>query len=392
MTSSSISYSNTARTLAAISQQRATGELTLLEHGHPWRLYFFQGRLVYATGTLHRVRRWRRSVKRHCPELCLGVTGVKEPWEYELLSHNVVRNQVNVTQAQGVIKMSLEEVLFSWMSNPLLRSQWAAVQRFSFKDNTALSLLLSSTEVEQVMQQSQLLWRQWKQLELEAISPYKSPVLHADFRGDSGNTPPLLANLCPFLTGRYSLWDIAYLARRPISMVAHFLLPWVQRGAIALEDIGDLPHPLQPKPATPNPQAAPGRPLIACVDDSPTVGQVLSNILEPAGYRVLCIQDPLSGIGTLSQYKPDLILLDLIMPNASGYDVCSFLRKTPVFQNTPIIILTSQSGFVDRTRAKLAGATDFLSKPPDAKQLLGLVRHHLQAVMSTTNPPELPMN
>ncbi|MDX2230954.1 MAG: response regulator [Leptolyngbyaceae cyanobacterium bins.349] len=382
MSSTSISYINTARTLASISQQRATGELTLTQDAYPWRLYFFQGRLVYATGTLHRVRRWRRAVRRHCPDFGTALMVKGEPWEYQLLSQSVAQGVLNVAQAQGVIKLSLEEVLFSWVSHPLMRSEWVSVQRFSFKENMALSLLLSSTEVEQVLKQAQQLWKQWKGWELESFNPYKSPVLQESLRSHSGSAPPILANLSPFLTGRYTLWDIACHARRPVTTVTRFLLPWVQRGAISLEDIPDLPNPLEQIAHPANASPSLYRPLVACVDDSSTVVQVLASILEPAGYRVLKIQDPLSGIGVLSQYKPDLIIMDLVMPNASGYDVCNFLRKTPIFQNTPIIILTSQGSIVDRTRARLVGASDFLSKPPEPQTLLQLVRHHLNSVMS----------
>ncbi|MDX2239408.1 MAG: response regulator [Leptolyngbyaceae cyanobacterium bins.302] len=390
MSSTSISYINTARTLASISQQRATGELTLAQDAYPWRLYFFQGRLVYATGTLHRVRRWRRAIKRHCPDFSLTFAGRGEPWEYQLLSQSVAQGILNIAQAQAVAKMSLEEVLFSWVRNPILRSEWSAVQRFSFKENAALSLLLSSTEVEQVLDQAQLLWKQWKGFELESLNPCKSPVLTGALRSDSGSAPQILANLSPYLTGRYTLWDIACYARRPVTTVTRFLLPWVQRGAITLEDVDDLPNPFLRLSESTHLGSQPYRPLIACVDDSPTVGQFLANMLEPAGYRVLKIQDPLLGIATLSKYKPDLILMDLVMPNASGYDVCNFLRKTPVFQNTPIIILTSQNGLVDRTRAKLAGASDFLSKPPEPQILLNLVRQHLQSVMSTVDDLSYP--
>ncbi|MBF2027075.1 MAG: response regulator [Oscillatoriales cyanobacterium C42_A2020_001] len=381
MSSTSHSYINTARTLASISQQRATGELTLTQNEHSWRLYFFQGRLVYATGTLHRVRRWQRAIKQHCSGVAIPSVVNGEPWEYELLSQSVAQSHVNVAQAQGVIKMSLEEVLFSWISDLTLRSDWSSSQRFSFKSNAALSLLLSSTQIEAVLKQSQKLWKHWKLLELESLNPSLSPVLQQAFQAEVESLSPALARLNPFLTGRHTLWDIACHARRPVTIVTQFLLPWVQRGAISLEEVADLPTPIRQPPVSSVPATAQYRPLIACIDDSPTVNQFLANILEPAGYRVLKIQDPLAGMAALSKHKPDLIVMDLVMPTASGYDVCTFLRKTPIFQNTPIIILTSQSGLVDRTRAKLAGASDFLSKPPDPQTLLSLVRTHLQSVM-----------
>ncbi len=107
-------------------------------------------------------------------------------------------------------------------------------------------------------------------------------------------------------------------------------------------------------------------------------------MLEPAGYEVVIIQEPLSGIATLVKHKPDLIFLDLVMPDTSGYNLCNFLRKTPAFQNTPIIILTSQDGLIDRTRARLAGASDFMTKPPDNQVMLNLVQSYLGTMMLTT--------
>jgi two-component system, chemotaxis family, response regulator PixG len=376
MSSTSIAYVNTARTLASVSQQRATGELMLASDNHYWKLYFFHGRLLYATGNLHRVRRWRRATKQSCPEFSTRSVQTGEPWEYQSLSEAITDSQLSVTQAQDVIKKSLEEVLFSWVSNPALSTEWLGEQKFSLRDNSALSLLVSAAEVERVLQQSRQLWKHWKALELESLNPHRSPVL----RSDSSGAPSLPSNLVPFLTGRYTLWDLALYAKRPVTTVTRFLLPWVQRGAISLEEVGDLPNPfpiVQPMVATKSSQ-----PLIACIDDSPTVMEFLSSILEPAGYQVLKIQDPLLGISTIAEHKPDLILMDLVMPNANGYDLCSFLKKTSVFQNTPIIVLTSQHGFIDRTRAKLAGASDFLTKPPDPQNLLNLVRTHLQSVPS----------
>jgi two-component system, chemotaxis family, response regulator PixG len=95
--------------------------------------------------------------------------------------------------------------------------------------------------------------------------------------------------------------------------------------------------------------------------------------LEPQGYDVLAINDPLHGIAMLLSHKPDLILLDLVMPSTNGYELCNFLRKTTVFQRTPIVILTSRDKVVDRMRAKQVGSSDFLSKPPEPDKLLSTI-------------------
>ncbi|WP_281062915.1 response regulator [Limnoraphis robusta] len=119
------------------------------------------------------------------------------------------------------------------------------------------------------------------------------------------------------------------------------------------------------------------QPLIACIDDSPVAAQSLKQILEPMGCQILSIQNPVKGLAQIAEHKPDLIFLDLVMPNANGYIVCKFLRNAPIFQNTPVVILTSRDTVVDRNYAKLAGASDFLSKPPNPRDTLQVVRKHL---------------
>ncbi|NCQ42456.1 MAG: response regulator, partial [Cyanobacteria bacterium] len=80
--------------------------------------------------------------------------------------------------------------------------------------------------------------------------------------------------------------------------------------------------------------------------------------------------------------KPDLIFLDLIMPNANGYEICSQLRKLTFFKHTPIVILTGNDGLVDRVRAKMVGSTDFISKPVDTALVLDTIRKHLKLTVS----------
>ena len=109
----------------------------------------------------------------------------------------------------------------------------------------------------------------------------------------------------------------------------------------------------------PNSQTTPikGKATIACIDDSPVLAHTLKKILVSAGYEVLIIQEPMRGFTQLIEHQPSLILLDLMLPNADGYSVCKFLRDTPIFEKTPIIILTGQNKPIDRARARLAGAT-----------------------------------
>lgn len=65
------------------------------------------------------------------------------------------------------------------------------------------------------------------------------------------------------------------------------------------------------------------KPLITCIDDSPIIAERLEQILQPAGFRVLTINNPMQGVAKLAEEKPDLIFLDVVMPQTGGYNVCS---------------------------------------------------------------------
>ena len=119
------------------------------------------------------------------------------------------------------------------------------------------------------------------------------------------------------------------------------------------------------------------RPLIACVDDSPTICCSLEEILTHQGYRFVGIQESLTAILNLIKSKPDFIFLDLLMPKVNGYEICSQIRKTPSLKDVPVVILTGKDGIVDRMRAKLVGATDFLGKPVESEKVLNMLHKYL---------------
>jgi chemotaxis family two-component system response regulator PixG len=111
---------------------------------------------------------------------------------------------------------------------------------------------------------------------------------------------------------------------------------------------------------------------------------MLEQILTKNCIKAICIQDPVQALTKLIEHKPDLILLDLIMPVASGYEICAQVRRVSMFADTPIVILTGSDGLVDRVRAKVVGATEFISKPIVEDKLMGVVRKYLQHALLAT--------
>jgi twitching motility two-component system response regulator PilG len=114
--------------------------------------------------------------------------------------------------------------------------------------------------------------------------------------------------------------------------------------------------------------------LVACIDDSKAVQKQVKMTLEAGGYQVLSILDPTLALKQLSQQQPAVIFLDINMPNMNGYDLCSLLRKSERFKDIPIVMLTGRDGMIDRVRAKIVGATDYLTKPCDPNKLITLTK------------------
>ncbi|HEX6036032.1 MAG TPA: response regulator [Anaerolineales bacterium] len=110
------------------------------------------------------------------------------------------------------------------------------------------------------------------------------------------------------------------------------------------------------------------------VDDDPTAREALVAILEGEGYELEQAKDGIQALQLLKQLQPDLILLDVMMPAMDGFEVCRRIRATPPLAEVPIILLTALDDRDSLLRGIESGADDFLSKPPDRRELVARVR------------------
>jgi chemotaxis family two-component system response regulator PixG len=377
MSATAIGCKMLSDTLAVISQKRATGKLLLEQGEQKWQLYFFRGFLLYATGGLHRSRRWYRAIAQHCPDFRVNLSQMAEVeiWEYQLLQNGIAQREMSLEQAKGILRSSAYEVLFSIANQSGLSRQWHNYKQFSFPVNT--HLLISKAENQQILDTNQELCQQWEKMGLSHLNPECAPILQESPDLQNRISSDSLLALSNQFNGQNTLWDIAFTKRQCLTLTTRTLYHFVKQGLIDFRVVHDLPSPIEQWRLAAT-IIQPSRPLIACVDDSRAVCEFLEQILAPAGYEVLKIQDPMQGIATLSKHKPALIFLDVVMPKASGFTLCDFLRKTPAFRDTPIVFLTGQDGLIDRTRAKWLGATDFVSKPPTPEKVLQVVNKYLK--------------
>jgi PAS domain S-box-containing protein len=123
--------------------------------------------------------------------------------------------------------------------------------------------------------------------------------------------------------------------------------------------------------------ASPTRPNVLIVDDIPDNLRLLSATLAQQGYGVQCaISGALALIGAQAT-RPDIILLDIKMPQMDGFEVCKRLKANPITQDIPVIFLSALDDAFDKVRAFQTGGVDYITKPFQVEEVVARVEHHL---------------
>ncbi len=124
---------------------------------------------------------------------------------------------------------------------------------------------------------------------------------------------------------------------------------------------------------------------ILVVDDEPDVTELLSYKLKQEGFTVEIINDPLMIMGKARDFRPELFILDIMMPELSGLQICRMIRADPTLKHVPIIFLTAKGETDDRIKGLETGADDYVAKPFNSKELLLRVKSIFKRVNKDTS-------
>jgi len=131
------------------------------------------------------------------------------------------------------------------------------------------------------------------------------------------------------------------------------------------------------------------KPLILMVDDLPKNLQVLGSILREKDYRISAAVSGKQALEMLPGINPDLILLDIMMPDMDGFEVCRQIKKIPASKDIPIIFLTAKTEHEDILKGFSAGGIDYITKPFNAEELLARAGTHIQLKQARDREKEL---
>ena len=384
------------RAIKQAIQQKASGKLILRRGDRQWFIAFRAGKILYATDNYHRVRRWQRMLRQNSIQFVPhGVLSPQLPlWEYTWLELGVNAGDIAIAAAQQVIEKSLWEVLVVAAGYPNLTLRWSGLSpEESLPPLTCEKLYLPLRELEPLAKDVHKLHQRLRALGIAMDYLDGAPVFQqANWAVKPGNSETTTyIGLVPLLNGRRTMLDVMVTMRQPLAIVAHIMRHLIRKDAVEFRTLRDRPLTILP-PFAPNTRAASMAaatttkhktshkvPLIACVDDSPQVCADMEAIIKGAGYRCISTQDSLQAVSLLLQEKPDLVFLDLIMPIVNGYEVCKQLRRVKRFKTIPIAIVTGNDGAIDRVRAKVVGASDFIAKPIESNKILALLQKYFSS-------------
>ncbi|WP_271254183.1 response regulator [Pseudanabaena sp. Chao 1811] len=331
-----------------------TGEL-LIEStsGKFWFLFFHNGELIYATDTDSNLTRLRDylhglGLEHALDRLAnskLGINVLEYGQIWSLLESNVI----NPTQAKSIIESTMREVLFDILS--LYQGT------FVFEISPALTPKLTQLKFSQISSEFARHLQRWQQFYPIIQSSNQCPVLM------SNDALPHLRN---WIDGKTTIRQLSRYSGLDICKIGQDIYDAIATGEVTVPPLV-LNLPQQVKVQSPR---------VVCIDDSVTICRAVEYILHNHGYQVMAVSSPIKALSVIFQHKPDLVLCDITMPEIDGYELCGMLRRSSAFAKVPIIMLTGKDGFIDRVKARMVGATEYLTKPFGEKELLTTVEKY----------------
>jgi twitching motility two-component system response regulator PilG len=335
-----------------------------------WFVFFLNGQIVYCQAgesSLSRIddylRHYRVQQRLESKKLAsLTVTNSPEyAYLWALLEQNIITPKIARTIIYGLVQETLFDLLSLHQGS------------FIFDLGTALVPQLTTLKIAPLVAKITKQVQEWKQLYPHIQSTEQLPVLANITKLSVSLSEDTVKKLHNWADGKTSLRQLARYLNRDILTLAKAIHPYVQQGWLQLV-YSDTHKSSKEKQ---NLEVKKYKRRIVCIEDTLVICETIESILKLQGYEAISITNPLQALSLVFQLQPDLILCDIAMPELDGYEICAMLRHSTVFRLVPIIMLTGKDGFIDRVRARMVGATDYLTKPFTDQELLMLVEQYL---------------
>ncbi len=341
-----------------------------------WFIFFLNGQIVYsqeANSSVFRLRDYLRyyRINLQGEETLPTIDSDKSlsAPEYSYLWRLLEQDIINPIQARSIIQGLVHETLFDLLS---LREG-----NFIFELDKPLTPQLTTLEIAPLVNKVFKQVQEWKLLYPYIQSPDQCPVLTDVQRLRSSLASSTVEKLQHWADGKTSLRQLARFLNRDVLTLAKAIYPYVQQGLIHIVSIENKYALTHNHSSLEHSQENKSVKAIVCIDDAIAICETVQSILQPQGYNAIAFTNPLEALNRVFQLQPHLILCDIVMPDLDGYQLCAMLRHTSAFRLVPIIMLSAKNSYIDRAKANMVGATDYLTKPFDSTELLLLIQKYL---------------
>ena len=423
--------------LTHLSNSYDSAHLKVVSNSVAWSIYLEEGKIAYASHSVEPFDRLDCHLRRlafRMPSLSsetraklrlmfendLSKEQLNINSEYQAICWLIERQHLTEDQAKILIEGLVKEVIESF-----LLVEQGSYELHSFPETTSY---LTKLDLSNLVKYAQKQLQAWQSLAPEISSPYQCPYLAASSLNQKLSSE-LQQKLTAILKG-FSFRHLAILLNQDELRLAQSLYPYIKAGNVLLQS-PSAPFDCLPSfaksvkeqtknyllplkitanksvtaislvPSSPElPEISPQNhqsvnivvePInnlpetqlnkkiykIVCVDDSPTMLREISYFLDDESFAVSTISNPVKALMQIVRLKPDLILLDVKMAGIDGYELCRLLRNHSFFKITPIIMVTGNTGIIDRVKARMVGASGYLTKPFAQADLLKIVFRHL---------------
>ncbi|MEM9156584.1 MAG: response regulator [Cyanobacteria bacterium P01_F01_bin.33] len=348
-----------ARALQEMAVREVTGKLVIrdpADSGVVWGIYVGKGKVHYASSLVGQQERIAYLLQRTNPDLEIA------PWENATSDYNYL---CKYWQSGRLSFQQVRQLLFTTTLEALIHVLAIPEAELQVDRRVGLDPILISVPFLDTARSASGRIREWNELRSQACLPFQRPYLQDSNRlqsvlAEASSNPRLVGMWGYVLSQNYCLYDIGRHLKIDVRQVANVVRLLARENIIGINSFR----------AT----VKGGRqPLVACIDDSQAVQRTVKLTLEAAGYRVLGLTEPARALTTLARQQPDLVLMDITMPEVDGYELCRMLRQSDALGDIPIVMLTGRDGLFDRLRARVVGATDYMTKPFNAEQLLSAI-------------------
>ncbi|NMG58294.1 response regulator [Geitlerinema sp. P-1104] len=340
-----------------------------------WFVFCANGQLVYAGGSidgnLTRLREYLRyyQLDHLIDQIQRSAFETTNAPEYGCLWQLLENHLIAPEQGRSILRKMVHETLFDLLS--------LHQGSFIFDMGPGLSPQLMTLEMASPLSKTAKQVQEWKQFYPHLQSPHQCPAI-TDLESLQAELPPKAFNtLNRLCDGKTSLRQMSRYLHRDLVPIARAIHPYIKQGWVQLLSPAHT-SPGSDRLADTGLRPATARvPRIVCIDDERTIRKTIELMLKPHGYEITSFGSSLKALSLVFPLKPDLILCDIAMPEPDGYELCAMLRKSRAFRQTPIIMLTGRDGFIDRVRARMVGATDYLTKPFGEQELIMLLETYI---------------